>query len=233
MASDTQNDIPCDIPGDIPDDIPNDVRGARGALVAAIVEKEWDFLQQVNNRGGRAGCQDSPGTFRLMRQSQFACWPVDALESYNADLDLARNEGRNTVTEKYAWMMRRTWPEEFADIESGLPPVSGEKRRLVRDIVDVNVAWEEECDRKYPNVRAKGRPLRSSADSRCVTSFETYLEGELFTCGEETLKRLRRHVLEARERGENLAEKNLDCMARGYGYASVAELEEKKATGRA
>lgn len=206
---------------------------AQGSLVAAIIEKEWDFLQQVNNRDGRAGCQDSPQTFRLMRQSQFACWPKDALESYNADLDRARNEGRNTVTEKYAYMMRRTWPEEFAEIKSRLPPVSEEKHRLVRDIVDVNVAWEAECDRKYPNVRAKGRPLRSSEDSRAGTSFETYLEGELSTYGEETLKRLRRHVLEARERGENLAEKNLDCMAKGYGYASIADLEEKKAKGLA
>lgn len=205
----------------------------RKELIESIVATEWQFLQETHNKGGRAGCQDSPGTFRIMRASQFACWPDSALASYRADLDAALAKGRNPVTEKYAYMMRRTWPEEFAGLEPHLPPVSAEKMALIRRIVDINVDWEEECDRRFPHVRAQGRPLRSSSDTRASTSFETYLEGELCTYGMHTLELLLAHMNAARERGENLAAGNLDNMVRAYGYESAEALEALKAGGKA
>ena len=197
-------------------------------LIERIVRREWDLFQQVNNVGGRADCQDSPKTFAIMRTSQFANWPADALEDYDRDLDRAVAEGRNPLAEKYGYMMRRTHPSEFAAIRDQLPAISPEKERLARSIVDIQVGWEAECDKLYPHVRATGRPLRSSEDYR-GTSFETYLEGELCTYGEQTLQALYRHVLEAQERGENLAVSNLDDMVRAYGYASAQALEDERA----
>ena len=48
------------------------------------------------------------------------------------------------------------------------------------------------------------------------------------TYGEKTLQALYRHVLEARDKGVNLAEKNLDSMVKAYGYPSVKALEEER-----
>ena len=202
------------------------------SLADALVEREWDFFQETHNRGGRASCQDDPATFAIMRKSQFVCWPMDALQGYAADLDQALAEGRNPVMEKYAYMMRRTHPAEFAAMAHLLPAISARKQDLVHDIVAANMAWEEECTRLYPHVRAAGRPLRSSSDTACATSFETYLEGELCTYGEATLEALHKHVLAAREQGQNLAERTLDAMAQFYGFASIGELEARKAQGR-
>lgn len=200
----------------------------RSALTDRIVHKEWALFQEVNNMGGRADCQNNPKTFATMRQSQFANWPSDALKFYERDLERAIEEGRNPLEEKYGYMMRRTHPAEFEGIRDQLPPITPEREGLVRAIVDMHVAWEAECDRLYPHVRATGRPLRSSEDYR-GTSFETYLEGELLTYGEKTLQALYRHVLEARDKGVNLAEKNLDSMVKAYGYPSVKALEEERA----
>ena len=200
----------------------------RKALIDRIVHKEWDLFQEVNNMGGRADCQNSPKTFAIMRQSQFANWPTDALTSYEGDLARAEAEGRNPLAEKYGYMMRRTHPTEFAGLRDQIPPIPPERESLVRAIVDIHVAWEAECDRLYPHVRATGRPLRSSEDY-LGTSFETYLEGELLTYGDKTLQALYRHVLEARDKGVNLAEKNLDSMVKAYGYPSVKALEEARA----
>lgn len=200
-----------------------------GALIERIVELEWNLFQQVNNIGGRTDCQNSPKTFAIMRKSQFASWPDDALASYEEDLRQAEAEGRNPLAEKYAYMMRRTHPEEYRHIADQLPVISEEKEKLVRAIVDINVAWEGECDARYPHVRSTGRPLRTSEDTSFSTSFETYLEGELLTYSESTLICLYRHVCAAQERGENLAERNLDAMVRAYGYSSAQALEDERA----
>ncbi len=202
---------------------------AADACIERIVTREWNLFQKVNNVGGRADCQDSPKTFAIMRKSQFASWPEDALASYEEDLRQAEAEGRNPLAEKYGYMMRRTHPEEYRRIADQLPEISREKDELVRAIVDINVAWEGECDARYPHVRSTGRPLRTAQDTACATSFETYLEGELLTYSENTLCCLHRHVLAAKERGENLAEKNLDDMVRAYGYSSARALEDERA----
>ncbi|MDO5537724.1 MAG: DUF4125 family protein, partial [Desulfovibrionaceae bacterium] len=75
-------------------------------LVKRIIQKEWNFFQQTKNVGGRCSCQDDPDTFAIMRASQFCCWPDAALKMYDADLDKSAAEGRNPITEKYAYMMR-------------------------------------------------------------------------------------------------------------------------------
>lgn len=103
------------------------VNAPADSLANALVEREWNFFQDTHNMGGRASCQNDPATFAIMRKSQFVCWPMDALQAYAADLDQALAEGRNPVMEKYAYMMRRTHPAEFAAMAHLLPSVSGHK----------------------------------------------------------------------------------------------------------
>lgn len=198
-------------------------------LVQQIIHKEWDFFQQTHNAGGRASCQNDPDTFRIMRASQFCCWSDEILQSYDKGLDAALAEGRNPVTEKYAYMMRSTHPEEFARIEAMLPPISAAKHELIEYLVSVNMAWEEECEKQFPHIRSCGRSLYSTQDSAVSTSFETYLRGELSTYAEETLTLLKKHTEQCLADKINLARKNLECMVHSYGYPSIEELEMRKA----
>ena len=125
-----------------------------------------------------------------MRSSQLKTWSEDVLQSYLHDLTTAAYMGRNLLTEKYAYMMEDTHPEEYMQIRHVLPEVAPEVRVKIDEIVDINVDWQKEGDEKYPNLRAKGRPLTSKEDTPYQTSFETYLRGELKTYSPETIQRL-------------------------------------------
>ena len=108
-----------------------------------IVAEEWRQFQLVQNEGGRASCQDDFPEFQRQRESQFKAWPQQLLDSYYQDLLDAAQQGRNLLTEKYAYMMRETAPERFAAMEHLLPPVDGEKRALVEEIVAAHLEWAE------------------------------------------------------------------------------------------
>ena len=101
-------------------------------------------------------------------------------------------------------MMQWTHPDEFEQIRGSLPSVSAEQKKLAEEIIAINLPWEEECSRLYPNVRSGGRPIHSSEDNACITSFETYLRGELYTYSEDTLSLLARDVRKAKKEGRNL-----------------------------
>lgn len=79
-------------------------------IIREIIETEWTQFDKVQNRGGRAACQDDWKTFAVMRSSQFQVWTQALLESYRKDLRSAQKEGRNLFWEKYARMMERTAP---------------------------------------------------------------------------------------------------------------------------
>ena len=89
-------------------------------LIDAIVQIEWPMFAGVNNEGGKAACQMDLATFRIMRISQYSAWGEELLESCLADLRAAQNQGRNLMTEKYARMMKTTFPDEYPAIEKSL-----------------------------------------------------------------------------------------------------------------
>ena len=159
-----------------------------GSNVKAIVEMEWKLFDQVQNIGGRADCQDNRTTFFIMRSSQLMAWSTEMLDSYYDDLLTAHRSGRNLLTEKYAYMMERTSPEEFAGIRDALLPRSPQKDADIEEICKAHVIWQEELAAQYPRLTGNGRPIRRSADSKVCTSFETYLWGELATYSEKTIQ---------------------------------------------
>ena len=197
------------------------------SLISGIVAAEWNFFQQTRNTGGRASCQNNPDTFGVMRRSQFLCWSTEALASYASDLEACKAQGANPVAAKYAYMMRRTHPDEYREIADQLPPVSDGKKAMADQIVAINIDWQLECDRLYPVLRSGGRPSTAERDSAFITSFETYLRGELYSYSEATVSLVLRDTLKAKEEGRNFAEENLDHMAQSMGYDSAKTLEER------
>lgn len=196
-----------------------------------LIVREWELFQKVNNEGGRAACQDDHTTFVIMRSSQFALWPEELIDSYSEDLDEAGAQGRNLLAEKYAWMMEKTHPEQFALLREQLPRLSQEMLADIRAIVDKQLAWMRAYQQKYPLLARGNRALTSEEDTALDTSFETYLEGELKTYSSETVRRLRRFVEKLDAEEKNLAILTMEKTVKNYGFSSldVAEcaLEEK------
>jgi hypothetical protein len=112
-------------------------------LIDAIVQIEWPMFAGVNNEGGKAACQMDLATFRIMRISQYSAWGEELLESCLADLRAAQNQGRNLMTEKYARMMKTTFPDEYSlrsilplhgRSRTSWPAMSSGKRHWIKNI---------------------------------------------------------------------------------------------------
>lgn len=198
-------------------------------LIAQIVAQEWAMFNEVQNAGGRADCQNNPREFEIMRTAQLKTWSYDVQRSYLNDLTNAAYVGRNMLTEKYAFMMESTHPQEYAQIKQFLPEIQPEINAKIDEIVDINLDWQKEADEKYPNLRAKGRPLSSKEDTMYVTSFETYLRGELKTYSADTILTLHAYTLACLDKGYNMAIANLQNMMIQYGFASAEEANERMA----
>ncbi len=177
-------------------------------IESELILPEWAMFQVVQNEGGRAVCQDDWPKFRLFRLAQFLTWSPALHEAYRADLLQAEAEGRNLLTEKYGYMMAKTDPTAFAQIRDYLPAISEEKYRLINQIASVYVGWHE-AHTAAESGQSGARPIHSSEDSKRLTSFETYLRGELATYSEDTLRLLAAHVDHNAKSGVNLIAENL------------------------
>lgn len=196
-------------------------------LINEIIAQEWEMFQHVHNQGGRASCQDDHETFVIMRKSQFIIWSSEALVSYRRDLEEALSEDRNLLTEKYAYMMEHTVPKEYAQIQAALPTVSPKKEELVRLLVEKEVLWREDFNRRFPDYGRLGRPLRKEDAAYGDTSIETYAMGELKTYSEQTLKLLLEQYQRLEHEGKNPAIRIMDSMAQQYGYRDCADVQRR------
>lgn len=190
-----------------------------------IAETEWALFDKVQNRGGRASCQDDSRTFFIMRGSQLAAWNEKMRQSYLNDLLHAQAAGRNPLAEKYGYMMERTSPIEYEQIKEQLPPRTVEKNALIGKICAAQVRWLEDLALRYPGLTSRGRGIRKETDSLVSTSFETYLWGELATYSMRTLRLYAAYVDQLLGEGRNMNEEILRNTVLQYGYASLDEAE--------
>lgn len=193
-------------------------------LINDIIEREWHMFDQVENEGGRAGCQDDEWTFYAMRYSQHSAFSAETLESYRQDLEQARQEGRNLLTEKYAYMMEFTQPDYFdKNLKPYLPSISPEKEELVDRIANLSIRFEQEFEQAYPAFAAAGRPL-TGTDGRDV-SFHIYTIGELKTYSVRTLRSYLEDMRKTADSQENTAFRIHRTTAGFYGYKTLEEAE--------
>ena len=195
-----------------------------------LIQMEWQQFYQVHNEGGRASCQEDPKTFAIMRRSQFTAWPEALVDSYTADLEAAEEVGRNLLTEKYAWMMADTAPEEFAQLRRFLPEPSLLQKEMLDEITQIQIAWMWEYAEKYPRLAAGNRAIRAAEAAPGETSFETYLRGELSIYSAQTLDLYARWTEELEREGVNMSVEVMKETVARYGYKDIqaAEEHEKK-----
>ena len=178
-------------------------------IIQDIIELEWEMFSSVKNFGGRAACQEDQKTFKMMRASQAEAWNAGLLQSYFNDLLQSKSRNRNLMTEKYARMMETTYPEEFKKAADFLPVIEQKTLDLIEKIIEINLKWKVETAEKYPNLNKRGRAVYTKDDSRVMTSFETYLRGELKTYSPDTIQLYYDMTLEHWNKGENLEEISL------------------------
>ena len=178
-------------------------------LIEKILELELNMFLNVPSRFP-ASCQENPDAFRLYRRVQFSVWSEDTLQSYLDDLSQAKEKGDNLMTLKYARM------------ENRIPPLN--ENPIIDRIVQMELEAQREMLSRYPNLLGQGRPLED--DRPGVTSFRTYLRGELETYSDRTLERLCRDIQQARDKGENRAQQQYTHLVRNLGYDSIDEVEE-------
>lgn len=194
-------------------------------IIAKILPIEWEMFHSTQNIGGQASCQRDREQFEIMRRSQFAGWNEECLKCYLADVEKAWQEGGNLPTLKYAYMMESTSPEEYQAIADTLPPVSEDCMELVKLLTAQTVRWCEEFAAAYPHIAACGRPVHRSADSKFVTSVETYSRGEFMTYGKSTLEALWKHYQVLAAEGRNLHREVIQNEVTQLGYASLDAAE--------
>ncbi|MDD2494947.1 MAG: DUF4125 family protein [Tissierellia bacterium] len=195
-------------------------------LIQDIINFEWNEFQKVQNVGGRASCQDNWRTFEIARKSQFLSWNEEMLKSYYDDLLDSEKQGRNLLTEKYAYMMENTAPEQYDKIKDRLPAISDNKSSIIEKVISIRVKWAEEFACGYPNISGNGRYIHSYEDSIYDTSMETYLRGELRTYSEKTINLYYNYVIQLKKQELNLSKIIMEHTASLYGYKSLDEAEK-------
>jgi hypothetical protein len=196
-------------------------------LTDRIIAIEWEMFDKVEDASGRAACQDDRETFDIMRRSQFEAWSEELRLCYLADLDAAAAQGRNLLTEKYAYIMEYTAPLEFQEIKDMLPPVSDEKKALVRRIADLCLAAYDEAAEAYPLLSAQGRPLRREQQSGGYPSAEAYMLGELSSFSIRTLRMYLDYLSLLSASKRNISRMILENTVRRYGFASLDDAEAR------
>ncbi len=196
------------------------------AMIAKIIEIEWDMFQHVQNIGGRASCQDDRETFEIMRLSQYENWTDAMLRLYLEHLLRSQQDGRNLIAEKYGRMMEFTEPQYYKEeIEPKIPALSETARRLIEETVQILIPWEIDFCRKYPKLGRAGRPILSTGDASGFTSMETYARGELATYPEQLLQEYFDYLQELREDGKSISVLDREIMTKLYGYATIQDAE--------
>lgn len=196
-------------------------------MIEEIIQREWDFFQEVHNIGGRASCQDNFETFYLQRKGQFEVFYPEVNESYLKDLKLYKEIGRNPIMEKYAYMMESTDKDYYDTIKDQLPERSEEQMDIINTICRIEVAMREVFDQQYPRLSSLARDTHTGDDQQENTSFETYLRGELSTYSPETLYLYGRMIANMYQSGQNMILMIQEKTVQAYGYRSLDDAEAK------
>ena len=198
----------------------------KAELVQKITELEFKAFDKVNNKGGRASCQDDWTTFSIMRRSQYLTWSRVMLMQYLYDFQREMDRGHNLIEEKYGRMMESTDPEEYEKIKNHFSVLSDEKKAIIEAVVGIQAGWMEEFVQKYPALAGNARSVHTFEDTLYNTSYETYLRGEISTYSDKMLELYGRYVADCAARGGNLAYEIMTNSVHMYGYPDLEKAQE-------
>ncbi len=178
-------------------------------LLMKILEQEWDMFVRVKSTHPVA-CQSSPESFKSVRGSVFAIWTQEMLAAYSKQLETAKADGRNLLTEKYARM------------DNLIPPLIDNP--FIDDIVKICTRWQSELKQSYPALYQSC--CRGTDPTGNGSNFSIYLRGELETYGDEAVNLYYENVKNADEEKRNLTIESLQQLVQKSGYPNMDEAEK-------
>jgi len=180
----------------------------KNELLEHILDMEWEMFVAVKS-AQPASCQSSPDKFRAIRASVFEMWSDDILASYLIQLSVAKMQGRNLLTEKYARM------------DNLIPPLTDSP--YIDEIVEISELWHNELQKNYPALyRRCCRTMEQTGDGR---NFSVYLRSELETYGDNTLELYYANVITAYDQQRNLSIEALQHLIEKSGYKDLEHAE--------
>jgi hypothetical protein len=181
------------------EEVPKEEPQEKESLIEKILEIEIEMFKKVSTREPSL-CKERPNTFKAMRRMGHSVLNLQTLNSYLEDLEKAKNEGRNLMTEKYARMDNKIIPIK--------------RNRAIDSIVEIESNWMKNLSYKYPYT------FRGSND------FSHYLRCELETYSDKTLYLYLRDVSQAENTGRNLIEESYTRLFQQLYHKSIAEAEQ-------
>lgn len=164
-------------------------------LLDKIVEMELEmFLATISTV--HSPCQDRINTFKAMRWMHHSVFSDETLESHLYDLAIAKQSGRNLMTEKYARM------------ENKIPPLK--KHPAIETVAGIELKWMQELADKKPE-EFNGNH----------NGFFTYILAELETLSDKTLELILETTLCAKSKNQNLVERRYNNLFDKYSMTST------------
>jgi hypothetical protein len=171
-------------------------------LITRIIDLEWEMFSSLKALEPVA-CQQHPKTFRIMRWMSHSVHCGELLQSILTDLERARDEGRNLMTEKYARM------------ENRIPPLKDVAMlAVIHEIADIEDRWMKPLREAYP--------LMFHAHS---AGFHNYTVCELETYSDATVEAYHREIRDALDEDRNLLEERYCNLFGKFGYDSLQRRE--------
>lgn len=195
-------------------------------MIEEVIQKEWEFFQQIQHIDGMADCMQEYRTFYIMRSSQFMTWSHDLVESYLHDLAEYQKHNVNPIYLKYGYMMKSNDPDGYQKIKDTLLVIPPDKQDIIEEIIKIQVQWKEEFNQKYPILATSSRTIYSIEDTKEDTSFETYLRGELSTYLDKTLFLYGKMIIEYVHQNKNLTTLIMENTAAYYQYDCLDDIKD-------
>lgn len=172
------------------------------ALIQAIVDLDLEMVSQIHTAD-----PIDPKTFPAFKKMRWMTYSVlseETLRAWLADLQAAKADGRNTMTEKYGRI-------------DGQIPMFGDNPEI-EEIAAQETIWQDEVAAKYPKT-VQGHESNKSL-------FKRYMMCELESWSPEAIHSYWDDVQTAVTEGRNLAEERYDNLYRSLGKGSLKELND-------
>lgn len=180
----------------------------KDALLTKILDFEWGMFVRVKSTHP-VSCQSSPDKFRAIRRSVFEMWTEEMLSAYLKQLQKAKKQGRNLLTEKYARM------------DNLIPPLT--ENPLIGAIIKINERWQHELHQRFPALF--GSCCRGTNPTDDGSNFSIYLSSELETYGDPVIDLYYQNVKDADNQGRNMSAEALLRLVQTSGYRDLQHAE--------
>lgn len=174
----------------------------RNEIMQRIIELETEMFTSLNAEE-KVPANTIPA-FKEMRRMTYSVLSDKTITLWLRDLEAAKAEGRNVMTEKYAL------------IGGQIPPL--QINTQIKNIVDVEEKWMKELAYKYP--------LSIKREQANAELFRKYALCELQTWSPDTISSYLDDVKKAMEAGRNLVEERYDNLYQNIGKGTLRDVEE-------